>query len=288
MISSRSILRIAAFVQIATMIAACASPSALYDRRAVDHGIEKSTVWGDGFRHALYVKRGSPNTYLHVYLEGDGTPYHGGRFPAQDPTPTRPIVLELMALDPGPAVLVGRPCYHGLHGDVECRNSLWTDERYGESVVKSMVHAIENLARGQRIVLVGFSGGGALALLVASRLPCPTAIVTLGAIVDTEAWTRLHRYRRLSSSINPASVAGRLSDIRQVHLAGEKDSNVPPWLIERALEPDLAPEILAGVTHDRGWERHWPRMLARLKGMEEYPAIQNNQSNRKAIVCSDR
>jgi hypothetical protein len=83
----------------------------------------------------------------------------------------------------------------------------------------------------------------------------------------------LHGYRPLRSSINPVSVANQLSGIRQLHLAGEKDSNIPPWLIGRALGANnLAPEVLPGVTHAEGWDTYWPQTIARLRGFGVRPA----------------
>ena len=77
---------------------------------------------------------------LHVYLDGDGTPMLGS-YPAADPTPRDPLVLDLMALDSTPSIYVGRPCYHGLSG-APCSPSLWTSGRYSEPVVASMAAGI--------------------------------------------------------------------------------------------------------------------------------------------------
>lgn len=75
---------------------------------------------GDSFEHVTYWNEASLNlqadnarhNILHVYLAGDGIPWHGGR-PTADPTASEPLTLDLIALDKSPAVLLGRPCFHG-------------------------------------------------------------------------------------------------------------------------------------------------------------------------------
>src|SRR3972149_2178107 len=91
---------------------------------------------------------------------------------ATDPTPTQAVALRLMHLDSAPSVLVGRPCYHELKRSAECTPGLWTHARYSSTVVASMLAVIEVLARGSNstgVVLIGYSGGGALAMLIAER-----------------------------------------------------------------------------------------------------------------------
>ena len=69
---------------------------------------------------------------------------------------------------------------------------LWTSARYGDEAVASMAAALRpDLAMESgydRVVWVGHSGGGALAMLLAERVPETTAVVTIAADLDTEAW----------------------------------------------------------------------------------------------------
>jgi hypothetical protein len=48
-------------------------------------------------RHLVYSRPGAAHAPLHVYIEHDGTPWLQGVHVAADPTPRRPLVLELMA-----------------------------------------------------------------------------------------------------------------------------------------------------------------------------------------------
>src|SRR5262244_626132 len=102
-------MRIAALALLFS-VAACAGPSPRYDRQAFALGLERGEAAGAGFTHAVY-RNGAAfrGNRLHVYLEGDGTPWIAGRDAAVDPTPRAPVALKLMMLDPGPALLLGRP-----------------------------------------------------------------------------------------------------------------------------------------------------------------------------------
>ena len=167
-----------------------------------------------GFSHTVF-DNGAPvvdDGVLHVYLEGDGTPWRHRTVIMPDPTPRRPLMLGLMALDPDASVYVGRPCYNGTYAEPGCDNRLWTSDRYSE---RGRVEHDERGApprragRGAaRVRLFGHSGGAALALLIAERLPTAVdAVLTLAGNLDTDAWTTHHGYSPLYGSINPAGRA---------------------------------------------------------------------------------
>jgi pimeloyl-ACP methyl ester carboxylesterase len=235
------------------------------DRVAEAAGLVRTEIEGRGFGHAVYLPRAAspPIGPLHVYLTGDGTPYIRRTLPAADPTPRRPIVLDLMAVDPAPRLLLGRPCYHGLARRSGCSNDLWTQARFGAQVVESMEAALKRLVTdGRPVLLIGFSGGGALAVLLARRLPDVIGVVTLGGTLDRDAWTRLHGYSPLARSENPVAGAKLPPRVRQLHLAGGRDRVAPPGLIRpAAARLGGRARVLPDTSHRRGWARHWPRIL---------------------------
>jgi hypothetical protein len=275
---------------LAAVVVGCASPATRYNERAAGYGFERLVIQGDHFRHVLFIHNHTLDGPLHIYFESDGTPWRNGHLPARDPTPLRPVALELMALDNGPAMLVGRPCYHGLVDDPGCDVGLWTDARYGEMVVRSLETAIRRWTGDTRpVVLIGFSGGGALAMLVAPRLPCTEAVVTLAGNLDIDAWTAWHKYRPLEGSINPVSVAAQTNAIPQLHLAGENDRNIPPQLLHDALnQHGRAPVVLSGVTHAHGWERYWSWTLTQIAGQGIQAAAHSPARSPKVMTCSLR
>lgn len=252
----------------AILLAACAAPATRMDAAAAQRGYARAVVRGTDFRHVTYAS-GLPAAggTLNVYIEGDGTPYLDRWTVSADPTPTRPLMLGLMALDAGPALWVGRPCYVGLATDPPCTPFDWTLDRFSGRVVDSMAAVIERARRAagaSRLHLFGHSGGATLAVLLARRLPEARCVITLAGNLDTDAWADHHAYTRLRGSLNPAGQGPLPSSVEQAHFAGARDRVLPPELVEPAARRLGADRIvvLAGVSHVRGWEKQWPAILA--------------------------
>lgn len=257
---------------LALLAAGCAAPSARFDQMAEHTGLTRLEMNGAGLRHAVYLpRRPLREGPVHVYLSGDGRPYIRPTLPAADPTPRRPVILELMAQDRGPRLLLGRPCYHGLARSRGCSADLWTDARLGETVRDSMVAALGRLITPEHsVVLIGYSGGGALAILLARRLPRVKAVVTLAGNLDPAAWTRLHGLSPLDGSLEPTAGGPLPPELVQRHYAGELDRTIPPGLIAAAARR-LGSEVrvLPGASHGRGWSRQWPALLAEIRRASE-------------------
>jgi pimeloyl-ACP methyl ester carboxylesterase len=245
-------------------LASCASPSAGFDAQAAALGLHRTVVAGAGFRHVLYRNDGAPAAVLHVYIDGDGSPWIAGQ-PAVDPTPRNALVLRLMAQDPARAVYIGRPCYNGTGTDAACSARLWTTDRYSAAVVASMASVVrQQLAAGgySAVGWFGHSGGGTLAVLLARAIPRTAWVVTVGAVLDTGIWASAVAHDDLSGSLNPADGAKLPLAIRQRHYAGADDKVVPPALMAspaRRLGSDLI--VVPNNDHVCCWERAWPDIL---------------------------
>lgn len=252
-------------------VLACAtSPARRLDAEAGRLGYRVLIVAGDGFAHRAYAKEGSGGAAgapLHVYLEGDGRPFASATRVARDPHTRRPVAFELMGLDPAPALYLARPCYHRALATAPCTPALWTAARYGEAVVSSLAAALEQaLGDRRRAVLIGYSGGGTLAWLLAERLPGRvTAVVTLAANLDVAGWARRHGYTPLEGSLDPARRPPLPATIRQLHVAAEGDANVPPSLIAPVVsaQPNATLAVVPG-DHRCCWQLQWPALLLRL------------------------
>lgn len=217
---------------------------------------------------AAHFAAGRPSR-LTIYLDGDGRPFASPTRVARDPTGHEALVLRLMAADPSPAIYLGRPCYHGL--TPHCDPHLWTTARYGETVVSAMTSAIETLVARigpAETVLIGYSGGGTLAVLIAERLSPIDAVVTVAANLDVAAWTALHGYSPLNGSLDPARLPGRRSFL-QLHYTGADDDNVPPSLQAAFAERATAAEFrtIAGFGHRCCWAESWPERLAEIDAL---------------------
>jgi hypothetical protein len=250
------------------LLLGCASPTQRMDREAQRSGLTRSVVVGTTFRHVVYTRPAASNgDSWTVYLESDGLPWINGRAPAADPTSREPLALQLMMRTQGAALYVTRPCYHELM-DAACSWQAWTSARYSASVVESMTRAIETKlgeVKAAKITLVGYSGGGALAALIAERLRHVDTVITIAANLDTQAWTSHHRYLPLSESLNPAK--SELNHLfEELHLLGSHDTNVPPATTRAYFEryPNAKQITFDDFDHVCCWVRDWEAVRAKI------------------------
>jgi pimeloyl-ACP methyl ester carboxylesterase len=242
----------------------CSTLAEEFASKAADLKMQRVVLTGSRFQHVVYTKTGYSSKTLHVYLDGDGNPWIAGR-PSDDPTPGNPLVLNLMALDVAPAVYVGRPCYHGVESIGECSSRFWLQERYSEEVVASLAAVIKQLLKQggyQKVSLFGHSGGGVLAVLLASRLPQTVSVVTVAANLDLDAWADYTKPNDLSGSLNPAFLAPLSPLVLQYHYAGGKDEIVPPTLMANAAI-HLGSKLIVVDDYDHlcCWEQIWLTVL---------------------------
>lgn len=246
----------------------CAAPAARVDRLAKQQGLEAQWIEGDGFQHRIYRKRGQAAAGpLHIYIEHDGLPWRTETDVSSDPTPRDPLMLRLMAQDPASSIYLGRPCYFGTATAPGCTPDLWTHARYSEAVVNSMGAALRRaLEPGQTVVFLGYSGGGALAMLLAERTPHTQAVVTLAGNLDIDAWARHHAYTPLRDSLNPATRPPLDPHIIQRHYLGAADQNVPPAVVKRFTDARRAGEVFEVPQFDHRccWADIWPAILNEL------------------------
>jgi dienelactone hydrolase len=119
------------------------------------------------------------------------------------------------------------------------------------------------------VVLIGHSGGGALAMLLASSPLHITAVVTLAGNLDTEAWVQQHHFRTLLGSLNPALMAMLDKRITQLHFQGGRDQNIPPALVSRfaVRQPYAHFKIYPEFGHHCCWEEKWSEILQMLSNL---------------------
>lgn len=245
----------------------CAGPTAHIDALAASYGFDVGTIEAQGFRLRTCYHRGAATVArLHVYLEGDGRPWQTRTRISLDPTPKRPLALELMAIDRQPSLYLGRPCYFGEAQSPGCSPLLWTSARYSETVVDAMTNALRQIIaekQVQQLTLIGYSGGGVLAWLLAKRLPEATRLVTVAANLDVAAWTNHHGYSPLSLSLDPALSSPLPERVQHWHLIGTRDTVVPPSLSADPPGPELTRARIRRIASDHRccWFSVWSTIL---------------------------
>ena len=209
---------------------------------------------------------------LTVYIEGDGYAWVSGQFPSEDPTPHKPVALNLAMKQPtGAVAYLGRPCqYLGASNNPACTKALWTNERFSEAVIASTNTALDQLKTGanaNQLQLVGYSGGAAVALLVSARRNDITRLVTVAGNLDPVAWAKQLKLEPLTGSLNPVDAIPATQHIPQVDFVGGKDKVVPPSITEKFIQryPAAYRPTLINIP-DNGhvccWADQWPQLSA--------------------------
>ncbi|MCU9948315.1 alpha/beta fold hydrolase [Pseudomonas sp. PDM13] len=200
---------------------------------------------------------------LRLYIEGDGHAWATASQPSLDPSPRDLLVVRLAFADPAPSLYLARPCQF-IRVDA-CQPALWTDRRYAPEILASLDQALDLIkARfgNQEFELVGYSGGAALALLLASQRDDIAQVQTLAGNLSPRQWVRLKGLSPLQGSLEPLDAPQRLARVPQRHFSGSLDPVVPPQLARDYAASLPGAECLqrvelAGVDHHSGWEQAW-------------------------------
>lgn len=241
--------------------------------KAAERGFVGQVLPAEQFDLQTFLRtRTGAGTVLRVYIEGDGFAWVRRTEPSVDPTPRDALVFRLAASDPAPAVAyLGRPCqYTGGIRARGCDVRFWTSHRLSEMVVAAVDDALDQIKRqsgATQLELVGYSGGGGLAVLVAARRQDVAAIHTLAGNLDINEFARLHQVTPMIGSMNPADVATSVAEIPQWHAFGSTDTIVPGAVVHayaRRIKSTKCLKIneIQNATHVRGWEAAWATHLA--------------------------
>ena len=177
-----------------------------------------------------------PVSTLTIVIEGDGRAHDRHGRASVDPTPTRAVGLNLAKAWPGPAAWLGRPCQYVE--DAACEAAHWTTHRFSEEAVAmtdAAVSALMAQAGAEKVVLVGWSGGGVMATLVGARRDDLAGLVTIAAPLDVRAWTTSRGLSPLQG-LDPADLSPIAAP--QLHLTGAFDPVVRPAIARALSEPD--------------------------------------------------
>jgi pimeloyl-ACP methyl ester carboxylesterase len=248
-------------------LAACATAVDMRGRVASEMsrgGFIRVDAGGPAAGLLVLLRSWRPAETLTVYLEGDGAAWPGRWEAPTDPTPDRSEVLDMALADPADQVAyLARPCqYLDTAALAACPARNWTIGRFSEPVLASLDLALSELRRASgatRLRLVGYSGGGVLAALLAARREDVVQLVTVAAPLPVAAWTAHHGLTPLEG-LDPDTLDGRRPPA--VHFAGEKDDVVPAHILasfSRRRSERLV--VVPGFDHHCCWARDWPRLL---------------------------
>jgi pimeloyl-ACP methyl ester carboxylesterase len=211
---------------------------------------------------------------LTIYIEGDGLAWLNRDTPSVNPTPRQALALQLALLHNSPAVAyLARPCqYVDLNRQPDCRPHTWTLGRFNVKQIQAMntaIDALKSKAGASSLRLIGYSGGGVIAAILAAQRSDIFQLITIASPLDTEAWTQWHQVSPLEDAINPVDLLENLSHVPQLHLAGALDQQVPSILTQHFVrkaqqgESLVAMQVMPEFDHQCCWVAHWPSLLKR-------------------------
>ncbi len=230
------------------------------------------------FTLAAYI----PNTHtqsstLTIYIEGDGSAWVSPTQPSTDPTPIDPVALRLALAQPqGNAAYLARPCQFTDAVASHCSDQYWLGKRFSLTVVNATNQAINQLKRkfvSRQIYLVGYSGGGAIAALVAARRDDVIKLITIAGNLNHRLWTERHHVSELAGSLNPADEINQLSRIEQWHFVGTADRDIQPEIIKSFVDQFPNQQKIhflpiADFDHHCCWAEKWPELF---KATNDHP-----------------
>jgi len=228
------------------------------------------------------MKKGSPHE-IHFYIEGDGLSWINGMHISMDPTPYPVTGFELATHDKSNATIIYLARPGQFIQDQKTTWQEWTYQRYSSEVINTYAYIFKQLSStfpNAAISIYGYSGGGAVALLMAAMIQgkkfkqferpfSPYTInffvekvVTFSGMLDHKSWTNTLQIADLTHSFNPPDYADILSTIPQVHFAGEIDTIVPISVTEsylNALTTKVGINLIVvkGQDHWNKWGKFW-------------------------------
>jgi len=245
----------------------------LADYLAQQSGWHKEIFHTDPFALAAYTPiKNQFGEHLTIYIEGDGYSWVSASQPSLNPTPVNPIGLKLaLAHVDGNAAYIARPCqYLDIH-DSNCQRIIWTNKRFAPEVIESSNNAVETLKKrfkAKYLTIVGYSGGGAVAALLAARRRDVVRLVTIAGNLDHNAWAKHHKVNPLSGSLNPVDVRAALASIPQIHFVGMEDMIMPPKItkgfvsgLPRYSETNVV--VIPEYNHHCCWDKNWKYLWAK-------------------------
>ncbi|ELN4741098.1 alpha/beta fold hydrolase [Pseudomonas aeruginosa] len=213
-------------VTLLAFLAGCASPAHNLHQLASSGRGSLVVMRGGAFPIQAWVPHAASKP-LRVFIEGDGYAWVTASRPSADPTPRTPTILRLAIAEQGAGYLA-RPCQY-VSGPV-CGPAVWTDGRFSPQVLDSMSKALDGLMRASgavRVELVGYSGGAAIALLLAGSRHDVASVQTIAGNLSPRLWAQAKGHTGLAGALDPTDFAAQLSKVPQRHLVARRDAVIP-------------------------------------------------------------
>lgn len=274
MSKKRSGLTIAALINLSFLLAGCVSPDPRKEANeiATRAGLMGENLQTKPFLIATWSRTVPPVKRLRVYIEGDGFAWKSRTQASDDPTPRNPTGLRLAAADVNENVLyLARPCqFIGPPLPASCSVNWWTSDRFSTVVIDAMDDTLSQFVKrypGVQLELVGYSGGGNIAALLAARRTDVRSLRTVAGNLDVAYVNALHHVSAMPDAVSAIDRASALSTLPQIHFSGGADKTVPPSVAQRFQRAVggscIQVEVVSGMAHGSDWAAIWPQLLSK-------------------------
>lgn len=280
------------FLLIGLILCGCQTPNRTSNfshpeiKFAQNSGFKTSIIKTKEFELTSLIKKNTDATEIKkliVYIEGDGRSWIKKQILSKNPTPPYALGLRLAIQDPRSAnpdmtvVYLARPCQFTQHPPTpaSCPAKYWSSDRFSELVIQNMNQAIDRLKENaqldkkHKIELIGYSGGAAIAILVAARRHDVDIIRTVAGDLNHEMMSEYHHTTPLPNCLNPINFTHKLQNIKQIHYIGAKDKIVPKYITQdyvnkfnnkKNSQESIVTIISVDATHQKGWEEKWRKL----------------------------
>jgi Serine hydrolase (FSH1) len=208
---------------------------------------------------------------INVYIEGDGFAYMNKWQASIDPTPKQAIGLMLALADNSANVVyMARPCQYTLKQSAACQVSDWTDKRFSEEMIAVINDALSQVKPdnfSQKIAFIGYSGGAAVAALLAARRHDIISLRTVAGNLNHQAVNTLHHVSPMPQSLNAIDVTSHIKLIPQIHFVGDKDTVIPKVIAQQfanKVGQCAQISVVPNANHQEGWQALWPQLLQKI------------------------
>ncbi|USO01749.1 MAG: hypothetical protein H6849_01760 [Alphaproteobacteria bacterium] len=249
------------------MLTACCSRFDLDRRHSAFNTLVKhhhllcDDITAGGFVLRTAFREGSTDT-LRVYIEGDGFGWKNAYEPSTNPTPISPVSLHIaLANDIGSWVYLARPCQYTMKPAHACTTDMWTTHIYSAQVIAAISAVIDHYKKRfhpKHLELIGYSGGGTLALLIKAHRTDISTVTTIASNIDVAAWTQSLGLTPLNQGLDPRNYHQKLCGGSYHFVWGGQDSTVSqkvfqPFVRRLSQCADVTQETYAENTHSHGW-----------------------------------
>lgn len=224
-------------------------------------GFSEKIYQTNNFKIFFLQKLADKNSPINIFIEGDGRAWLSKRVVSPNPTPKNLLLANMALKDSSPNVIYfARPCQ--FVEDDRCEKKYWTTDRFSKPVIESYEQILSQF-KNRDINFIGYSGGAAVAILLASEMENIKSIKTIAGNLDYNAFTKYHKVDSLNDEMDIDSAIAKISTIPQVHYMGGNDEVITKEVfesfkskIENSEENSAHIKFITipDATHTKGWE----------------------------------